>query len=307
MNYKDLQNIAFLSQEILTESATQEHNALDRWPYTSPYLQESTEVSEERAPGVKEYQPRNRNPLPIEKPPSGEKGDRSGWNPNEDKYSDWKLRVTPSSSLKKKSGETETVSQRMDREHPYTNRLMGPLGREQGSRISSEVTRVVRGPGEPRAAVTLAPPPDKKNPSREIVRKPKNEEYDLYDVILSHLLDEGYADTYESAEAIMVNMSEDWRESICEEYDIYEERKDPPVSRMSKQARRKAFRLGNEVNDPESGIGLNVKDDPTAKQLRNMARVGGKQVKSHIKKGYEQGRLYDPQNAELNWKRNSKG
>ncbi len=129
MNYKDLQNIAFLSQEILTESATKEHNALDRWPYTSPYLQESTEVSEER--------------------------------------------------------------------------------------------------------------------------------------------------------------------------------KDLPVSRMSKQARHKAFRLGNEINDPESGIGLNVKDDPTAKQLRNMARVGGKQVKSHIKKGYEQGRLYDPQNVELNWKRNN--
>jgi hypothetical protein len=41
-------------------------------------------------------------------------------------------------------------------------------------------------------------------------------EYDLYDIILSHLLDEGYADTQESAEAIMVNMSEDWRESIVE-------------------------------------------------------------------------------------------
>jgi hypothetical protein len=41
--------------------------------------------------------------------------------------------------------------------------------------------------------------------------------YDLYDIILSHLLDEGYADTQEAAEAIMVNMSEDWRQSICEE------------------------------------------------------------------------------------------
>ena len=40
--------------------------------------------------------------------------------------------------------------------------------------------------------------------------------YDLYDIILSHLLDEGYADTEKAAEAIMVNMSEDWRESICE-------------------------------------------------------------------------------------------
>ena len=41
---------------------------------------------------------------------------------------------------------------------------------------------------------------------------------DLYDIILSHLLDEGYADTQEQAEVIMVNMSEDWRESICEGY-----------------------------------------------------------------------------------------
>jgi hypothetical protein len=44
-----------------------------------------------------------------------------------------------------------------------------------------------------------------------------NEEVDLYDIILSHLLDEGYADTEQAAEAIMVNMSEDWRESILSE------------------------------------------------------------------------------------------
>ena len=42
----------------------------------------------------------------------------------------------------------------------------------------------------------------------------RNEQADLYDIILSHLLDEGYAETPEAAEAIMVNMSEEWRESI---------------------------------------------------------------------------------------------
>jgi len=42
----------------------------------------------------------------------------------------------------------------------------------------------------------------------------KREEYDIYDIILSHLLDEGYAETPEAAEAIMVNMSEEWRQSI---------------------------------------------------------------------------------------------
>ena len=44
----------------------------------------------------------------------------------------------------------------------------------------------------------------------------KKEEVDIYDIILSHLLDEGYADTVESAEGIMVNMSEEWRDSIVE-------------------------------------------------------------------------------------------
>ena len=42
------------------------------------------------------------------------------------------------------------------------------------------------------------------------------ESYDLYDVILEYLINEGYADTVENAESIMVNMSEDWRESIAE-------------------------------------------------------------------------------------------
>jgi hypothetical protein len=42
----------------------------------------------------------------------------------------------------------------------------------------------------------------------------KREQVDIYDIILSHLLDEGYAETIESAEAIMVNMSEEWRDSI---------------------------------------------------------------------------------------------
>lgn len=47
-------------------------------------------------------------------------------------------------------------------------------------------------------------------------RQGLSDQYDLYDIILSHLLDEGYASTPEAAEAIMVNMSEEWRESICE-------------------------------------------------------------------------------------------
>ena len=64
---------------------------------------------------------------------------------------------------------------------------------------------------------------DKMGPGGELrtnkVRKAKalgelGEQIDIYDIILSHLLDEGYAETPEAAEAIMVNMSEEWRESI---------------------------------------------------------------------------------------------
>jgi hypothetical protein len=57
----------------------------------------------------------------------------------------------------------------------------------------------------------------------------KKEEIDLYDIILSHLLDEGYAETQEQAEVIMVNMSEEWRD------DIVEAKKPLPVSKMKKK------------------------------------------------------------------------
>ena len=55
-----------------------------------------------------------------------------------------------------------------------------------------------------------------------------NEQVDLYDIILSHLLDEGYADTEQAAEAIMVNMSEDWRESIFEKHATFGYNADDP-------------------------------------------------------------------------------
>jgi hypothetical protein len=50
-------------------------------------------------------------------------------------------------------------------------------------------------------------------------KKTQKEQYDIYDIILSHLLDEGYAETPEAAEAIMVNMSEEWRDDIMEKED----------------------------------------------------------------------------------------
>jgi hypothetical protein len=57
------------------------------------------------------------------------------------------------------------------------------------------------------------------------------EQLDIYDIVLSHLLDEGYATSEEAAEVIMVNMSEEWRDSILSEGE-----KPLPYGRMMKKS-----------------------------------------------------------------------
>jgi hypothetical protein len=44
----------------------------------------------------------------------------------------------------------------------------------------------------------------------------QRQSFDPFDVIMGHLLDEGYAETLEAAEAIMANMSEEWIQDIVE-------------------------------------------------------------------------------------------
>jgi hypothetical protein len=51
--------------------------------------------------------------------------------------------------------------------------------------------------------------------ARNVARR-LGEDVDLYDLVLEHLLDEGFADTEEAATVIMANMSEEWREEILE-------------------------------------------------------------------------------------------
>jgi hypothetical protein len=58
--------------------------------------------------------------------------------------------------------------------------------------------------------------PKGKKAERQKSRGVSAESFDLYDIILSHLIAEGYADTNESALVIMANMSEEWRQSIVE-------------------------------------------------------------------------------------------
>lgn len=209
MDILDIKNLQLSYQAIYDETLCESMGELG-------LIGEGEYVDEERAPGVKPYKP---GPTQAEVRADAKKAEKrkresgknkSGYGP-EEKFTDWKLRATPSTVDRK----GRTVSQRMDAEKPYGKRMTGELAREYGSRHAAEVTRVVRGPGEPQS-VTY--PRKKSKPSREIIRKGKQEEgYDYYDLILSHLLDEGYANTVENAEAIMVNMSEEWVEAIVEE------------------------------------------------------------------------------------------
>ena len=207
------------------------------------------DLEEKRAPEVPEYKPNRLNPLPAALPLSGETGDGSGYGKDE-KFN------KPDDKIKKPGTEVPKVVKygRIFSNIPYGIGAHANRNRSRNSTVRG------MDPGAPRSEKLRKLSPEetqkkKKKPSREIVRKTKtnaenfelwvnnlldegydlsgytweglyeeyiqNEAYDLYDVILSHLIDEGYADTFEAAEAIMVNMSEDWRESIFEGEEDY--------------------------------------------------------------------------------------
>jgi hypothetical protein len=77
--------------------------------------------------------------------------------------------------------------------------------------------------------------PKGKKLERQKKRGISAESYDLYDIILSHLLDEGYADTEDAAESIMVNMSEEWRQSILDEGDNYDKNRKRAAQRAAER------------------------------------------------------------------------
>ena len=108
-----------------------------------------------------------------------------------------RLEKLANAALEASRGATRRSSKPMGSQEPETK----PEAPSANRRLSSSVKRD-----------TLASRAD------ELLRKMQNETYDFYDVVLSHLIDEGYAETPEAAEAIMVNMSEEWIEDIVGEY-----------------------------------------------------------------------------------------
>ena len=188
-------------------------NSQDIYNLHEAYIGVYADLDEEREEGVKPYgggkevgdKMRAGYGIKIKaKPLSGKKGDGSGY--GEDKKfakPDDKIENPGTTVPAPKKGGYGRISPVI----PYGIGANATKSRSANSRVRR------LDPGAP-TSQKLAPE-DKKKLSREIVRKGKQEEsFDLYDIILSHLLDEGYADTFEAAEAIMVNMSEDWRDAI---------------------------------------------------------------------------------------------
>jgi hypothetical protein len=212
MNYKDLENISYLSQQILTEAASEEHNVMNRWPYSSPYLQEARDGY----------------------------GDDSKFKQDTDADS---FRPGKDVPKVKKFG-------RISRAVPHG------IG-AHANRTQSKVTTIVG--DDPGAARAVKMAKEKKLVKKdgkwvkteeleywvnslldegydlsdytwdEMAEMYISESYNLYDIVLAHLIDEGYTDTIDGANAIMANMSEEWRESIIEG------KKPLPVAKMKRK------------------------------------------------------------------------
>jgi hypothetical protein len=203
MNYKDLENISYLSQQILTEAASEDHDVMNRWPYTSPYLQEAR-----------------------------------------DGYGD-------DSKFKQ---DTDADSFRPGKDVPKVKKF-GRISRAMPPQISGHATRTISANTRARGGDPGAPRSQKMSTKSKMVKKngkwvkvreqlelwvnslldegydlsdytwddmyeiylDESKSYNLYDIVFSHLIDEGYAETQEAANAIMANMSEEWVDSIVEE------------------------------------------------------------------------------------------
>ena len=106
--------------------------------------------------------------------------------------------------------------------------------------------------------------------ARSRQRQGLTQSFDPFDVVLGHLIDEGYADNEESALQIMTNMSEEWRESIIEgfkptNYNTYQGKKYDQINKQSEKLKKSgkpgeasALHMVNRLQDEPSGREENV-------------------------------------------------
>ncbi len=102
--------------------------------------------------------------------------------------------------------------------------LTGGAGREWLGRGAQAARDVGHSIPKPDKTQTAKPKPTQPKPQQERNPYGLNQDFDIFDAIKGHLLDEGYAETEEAAIAIMANMGEEWRNSIIESIQESEEK-----------------------------------------------------------------------------------
>jgi len=91
-------------------------------------------------------------------------------------------------------------------------------------------------------------------------QKNLNQDLDLFDIVKGYLIDEGYAETEEAAAVIMANMSDEWRQSIVEQYTInVADVKGNTKAAQNAQAGMKNKLTGKPMYTPGVGVGPDFK------------------------------------------------
>ena len=109
--------------------------------------------------------------------------------------------------------DTDAASFRPGKDVPKVKKF-GRISRAMPPQISGHATKTVSANTRTRGEDPGAPRSQKMFKSKKMVKKNGKWVKEAYDIVLEHLLEEGYASSVKNAEAIMVNMSEQWIESI---------------------------------------------------------------------------------------------
>jgi hypothetical protein len=111
---------------------------------------------------------------------------------------------------------------------------------------------------------------------RELEEKLHQEQQDTYNLVLEYLVDEGFASTEESADKIILNMSEAWFEGIVE------------ATRAAKEGMKDEHRVGVAIRADKAKKSLEAKakrdkeiDKYEKESGRKVDRTKSKEYKSH--------------------------
>lgn len=113
--------------------------------------------------------------------------------------------------------DTDSAKFRPGKDVPKVKKF-GRISRAMPPSISGHATKTISSNTRAAGGDAGAPRSQKIATSKKMVKRDGKWVKEAYEVVLSHLLDEGYADSQEAAITIMANMSENWVEYIVDQY-----------------------------------------------------------------------------------------